>query len=1121
MSTKFFTNRDGNTLFEKFKELAKDMADFYSFQAVAGFFRSSGYFKLREELKQANKGNDVSKIQILVGINIDNIFKKHNKANLMLEASDEAKKIYTEDFIKDVKDSNYTKEVEGGILQLCKDLADGRVEIRLHATKNLHAKFYLCLPENHTPSNAGFVIMGSSNISNSGLGTLQQANRYELNMSTSEYDDVQFCKDEFKMLWNEAVPIKCEDLPISETHLQREPTPYELYMKVLIDSFGSQVEDDFTIELPQGVRDLKYQKDAVIQGYQMLMQHKGFFLADVVGLGKTIVAAMIAKRFVESNGRHTRILVVHPPAMHTNWDETFKLFKLDRKTDFVNNGSLNKIIGTIDRYKAPEEYDLIIVDEAHRFRTGGTIGYDELQRICKSSRTNSGLIKGDKRVMLLSATPLNNRPEDLQNLILLFQDAARCTVEGVPNITNFFAPLVKRYKDLMSSRKKKIDIKEVDKIYEEIRNRLLDKITVRRTRHNIWNDENYRNDLESQNIKFPEILPPNDFTYRMDEELSSLFYETLNILTDMPSEENPKGKGLNYARYIALKYLYCEKEEEKRKKSLFAINLAEIYRVHMVKRLESSFFAFYRSLETLLGTTLNVIKMFQEGKVLVAPELKITNYIRQLSQDENRDFGEIIDAVLAKAAEKGFTADEIVYATEDFDPKYLELLKDDYQKLSRLKKLWGKVCEEKKDPKLDLFLEKMKTEFFEKSKNLTGKLVIFSESVDTVNYLSNAIKERLGRNDLLSVSSKDVKQLEKVIRKCFDANLNDDQSDKYNIIVTSDVLSEGVNLHRSNIIINYDTPWNATSLMQRIGRVNRIGSVADKIYNYMFYPSVEGNEQIELYKNALIKLQGFHSALGEDAQIFSKEEIVKQFKLYDPAVKDKVDKQLKLLREVRALYNTDRDLYRKIKNLPIKSRAARDVRNRIESSKASTIVFVKSPIKTEYYVVENEMVRNIPFLDAVDILRADKSERGIPIREAESIHYPQVQAALNAFEKDFNEKIDSDSLVQILKTDDKATARGQKFLKLFEKFSDDKIVKQYSEDLSQLLKNGTYKHLGKELNRLGQSYKGDEIKMKKDEYRLEQTIRNLHEKYCKNAKTDNSIIYETPMIVVSETFIEK
>ena len=109
----------------------------------------------------------------------------------------------------------------------------------------------------------------------------------------------------------------------------------------------------------------------------------------------------------------------------------------------------------------------------------------------------------------------------------------------------------------------------------------------------------------------------------------------------------------------------------------------------------------------------------------------------------------------------------------------------------------------------------------------------------------------------------------------------------YNIILTTDVLAEGVNLHRANVIVNYDTPWNSTRLMQRIGRVNRIGSVSKHIYNYVFYPSREGNREINLNQIALSKIQTFHSTFGEDNQIYSKEEILDRdlSKLFDEGMK--------------------------------------------------------------------------------------------------------------------------------------------------------------------------------------------------------------------------------------------
>ena len=143
MSTKFFNNVLGNTLFDKLKGIAASMTSFESFLAVAGFFRSSGYYKLRREL------GDIAEIKILVGINIDDIFRHHNKALLMLSDEQKAKEIYNDDFKNDILNAHYSPEVEEGIMQMCDDLACGRLQMRIHATKNLHAKFYLCLPKNH------------------------------------------------------------------------------------------------------------------------------------------------------------------------------------------------------------------------------------------------------------------------------------------------------------------------------------------------------------------------------------------------------------------------------------------------------------------------------------------------------------------------------------------------------------------------------------------------------------------------------------------------------------------------------------------------------------------------------------------------------------------------------------------------------------------------------------------------------------------------------------------------------------------------------------------------------------------------------------------------------------
>ena len=1099
MSTKFFNNGTGHTLFDKLKGIATEMATFDRFLAVVGFFRSSGYFKLRKEL-----GN-VSEIKILVGINIDDIFRRHNKAMLMLGKEGEAKEKYFKEFKQDIIDAKYAPEVEAGILQMCNDLVDGRLEMRIHSTKNLHAKFYLCLPQKHNENSDGWVIMGSSNISESGLG-ITQSPRYELNVAMKDYDDVKYCFDEFCTLWNEAVPLTPADIADykKQTYLGYQPTPYEIYIKVLIDTFGDQVEDDFTLELPDGVKELKYQKDAVIQGYQMLMQHNGLFLADVVGLGKTMIATMIAKRFIEANGKNTNILVIYPPALEDNWKKTFRQFGIYKKAQFITNGSLSKVLDGRDQYKDKEDFDLIIVDEAHGFRSDSSGKYDELQKICKSPCSNIGLLRNThKKVMLLSATPLNNRPDDLQNLLLLFQNSQSCTIDGIPNLKGFFSPLIQDYNKLMRERDSRDVTEDVDKIYDKIRNNVIDKVTIRRTRNNILNDPDYKRDIETQSIVFPNILPPSELVYEMGEATRGRFYETLKQLTDGKNKEkNPNGTGLNYARYRAIEFLKKEYKGKYNNAEHIGETLAGIYRVHMVKRLESSFYAFKKSLATLLRITNDMIRMFEEDKVIIAPDLNVKDLLAK---------GYEFDQIIERAVEKGFSKDDILYKGDAFEPKFKDMLLHDKGILEHLYAEWA---EEKDDPKFDKFKERLETEFLNKSINPTGKLVLFSESVDTLNYLYNRLTKELKRDDVLIVTAANRDRLDKVIKDNFDANAAHDEG-RYNIILTSDVLAEGVNLHRANVIVNYDSPWNATRLMQRIGRVNRIGSTAPNIYNYLFYPSQQGDHEIQLYKNALIKLQGFHSAFGEDAQIYSREEIVHQFTLFDSNVKDSVDKKIALLRELRELYNNNRELYHKIKELPMKSRVLCDT----GKHSGKTVAFISSEVKTEFYLVNDRKAEVIDFLEAVKYLKAKPEEQAVPFTvETDTPHYGHVNTAINKYKSEYIQAKDIDVA---RRTDlDRTALEANTFLRHVKQITTDRKLMEWCDILTAYINEGMYARLPRELKAVSREYKGDRAKMKSDEYKIQDRISKLIEEYQINTSEEESIKeLSDPRIIISETFI--
>ncbi len=229
-----------------------------------------------------------------------------------------------------------------------------------------------------------------------------------------------------------------------ESYLNRDFTPFELYIKFLIEYFGSSVEFDpsSVTDFPEGFLRLSYQIDAVNQGFELLWRHGGFFLADVVGLGKTIIAALIAKKFFYFNDFPAHIsttLIIVPPALKDAWETTLRKFEL-KNFKIVTNGSVHKI-------EHPDEFDLVIVDEAHKFRNDESGAYDALQRLCKTptKRRLPGGSFAKKCVILVSATPLNNRPEDIRNLTLIFQDGKDSTVEGTANLQNFFATSIKAF----------------------------------------------------------------------------------------------------------------------------------------------------------------------------------------------------------------------------------------------------------------------------------------------------------------------------------------------------------------------------------------------------------------------------------------------------------------------------------------------------------------------------------------------------------------------------------------------------------------------------------------------------------------------------------------------------
>lgn len=969
-----FTNREGNTLMKEFEGVLQHNPQIRNLDAVVGFLRASGYFSLRPFLDSINK------VRVLIGIDVDKyIAEAARQGKLFFGAEDDVKQDCLCQIRKDIESSNYRKEIEDGMFQMVQDLIDGKLELRAHPSKKIHAKIYVLYPDDFNQYTQGMAITGSSNLSSNGLGITEER-QYEFNVKLTQHEDVQFAKDEFEQLWEEAkgCEITADDLKtsIDRTYLKGDVSPYDLYIKMLMEYFSDRIletDNDDPFDMPEGYTKYDYQMDAVIEGYQKLIRYDGFFLADVVGLGKTVIATMIAKKFLIENSRdHSKILVVYPPAVEQNWKTTFKDFGIDKYANFISNGSLSKVLDEDNyNYWNADEYDLVLVDEAHKFRSHTTSAFEQLQEICKMPRVETGNIPGyKKKVMLISATPMNNTPADLYNEILLFQDPRHCTIDGVGNLTAFFAPLIVEFRKLRNNPD--ADIRDFKKLAEKVRDRVIKPLTVRRTRTDIESVPRYNKDVNG----FPKVERPVESRYELNEHLANLFERAMQTLD----------KELTYARYQAIAYLKPEVSNGLYDNAeLISRSLAGIRKNGLVKRLESSFYAFQVSIQNFHQANQNMLDMFANDKVFIAPDLDINLLLENGLSEE-----EIEEKLNAKAETNPKNA---VFHADDFRPEFVEMLRADQAILEKMWNDWQDISDGD-DSKFAKFNELLKHELFKAERNPEQKLVVFSESVDTIEYL----ERRINRSDVLVISSGNRSQQFKTIRENFDANYKTKLND-YNIILTTDVLAEGVNLHRSNVIVNYDTPWNSTRLMQRIGRVNRIGSASKHIYNYVFYPSREGNREINLNQIAVSKIQTFHSTFGEDNQIYSQNEILDRnlSKLFDEALKEQkkdFNQEIPYYEELRSLYQTNRREYNRIAKLSLRSRTGREPRT-VDGVTLSgdTLVFLKTNFRKVFFLV-SENAEEISVLDALKYFKATPDEK-----PAERIkeHHQHVEKALVKF----------------------------------------------------------------------------------------------------------------------------
>jgi len=937
LSTNFFTNEEGKTLLDKFNSLFPQNTQ--EFDVIVGYFFISGFYKIYKALES------VDKIKVLVGLKVDSALAEAvldstwrskgqygdvPQLTVGVESTKDKKERLLSEVVEEVANAPDSEEVEEGIRKFKEWINSGKLEVRLYTKAPLHAKVYI-FTFGEGDRDKGRIITGSSNLTAAGLSS-----NLEFNVQLKDERDYIYAKAKFDELWAESVEISSEyqDTIENRTHISDSITPYELYLKFLYEYFKADLEytDDEDDILPEGYVDLEYQKQAVINAKRIIEEYNGVFIADVVGLGKTFISTKLVKAL------NLKTLVLAPPSLLDDnnpgsWSNVFDEFGIKHRK-FASIGKLDAVIDS-DYINWAE---VVVIDESHRFRNQNTDTYSKLAEICKG-----------KKVILVSATPFNNDPSDLLAQIKLFQNTRRSTVPGVPDLDNFFAKLNSKLKRVSRKENYGEYLKVVRENSNEIRSKVLKYLMVRRTRNEI--KKYYANDLKKQGLSFPKVADIKELYYQFNNVENLAFTKTVNFI-----------KEFKYSRYTPLLYFngHLSSQEEHRQK-----NMISFMKMLLVKRFESSIYAFKQTLARFIKSYENTIREFKNGNVYISNDYS-NKLFELLSEGDDSKLAKFIEE------EKGEK-----YSAKEFKATFLQDMEYDLTLLNSILDTWRNI---RRDVKLEKFKEVLRTD-----RNLIkNKLLIFTESEETANYLTEELsREFPGR--VLNYTGKSSSGVRTEVIRNFDAK-SKLKEDKYKILVTTDVLAEGVNLHRANSVINYDIPWNPTRIIQRVGRINRVDTQFKTIYTYNFFPTEEANSEIKLREIAQSKINAFIELLGNDSKLLTEDEEIKSHTLFDKlrskttvtGEDEEIESELKYLQVIKRVKEENETLFNRIKGLPKKSRSGKELT--LKSVEGNALIsYFKQGNLDKFILSYGTLSLELGFFEAVKLMESTVNTKRISI----------------------------------------------------------------------------------------------------------------------------------------------
>lgn len=834
---------------------------------------ATGYFEIGGLLEIDGKWQNLEKIRILFG---DEVTKRTK------EVFEKAMNNITYKLDDSVEKEKEINEYLIGVPAIIDAIKDGKIECRVYKKDKFHAKAYITYMKKeyyehiaealHIPN--GHALVGSSNFTKPGLNQ-----NIELNVQVRQ--DVNQLQEWYEQHWNESEDITIELLKVLEKHV-KEYSPYDIYMRSMYEYFNGQ--EQTVTEWEKETSSIypilaQYQKDGYHALIKIANKYNGAFMCDGVGLGKTFIGLMLIERLVLKERKNV-VLIVPASTRESVWEvnirkyipqilDGFFSFKIINHTDLLLEKNKNLM------QKIAEQAECIIIDEAHNFRNRSSNRYRKLYEII-------GLHK-QKQIFMLTATPINNSFLDFQHLIELFTQRNDSFFKepplGIHSVIGHFRKMENSLNEEINNENgtsnPDIYTKEADNIFKS--DVLVNELVVQRSRAYV---KKSLSKLESDTVIFPKRQPPSVADYSLKKGYGKL----IEHFTNSFYRYDKKTKKIKPILFLAVYCPYDEPyfisdiskiDEMKKGRQMQVVNLV---RMLLLKRFESSAAAFEETSIRIFVRLYRFVSKYSDEKTnnildrFINRKSYIIDYVNDRYFKENDkdieeaddDFPDYVWETEENLNKNDFDIEQMIIDTLS-DLEVLAVFIDDLRDFTS-----------EHDDKVQVL-----SRLLSKDIKLTDKkVIIFTEYRATAQYIYKILKEK-GFENIYELDGQTKVDRRDIITR-FSPYYNDatskDVKDEIKILISTDVLAEGLNLQDATCLINYELHWNPVKLMQRIGRVDRRRNIIienkilndhpelendrENVYYWNFLPPQELENLLSLYETVAKKTLRISKAFG-------------------------------------------------------------------------------------------------------------------------------------------------------------------------------------------------------------------------------------------------------------------